>query len=258
MEDAASQLNAADPGRATVVNITVPLAKPDNYQALIDSLRKRYKKKRHPFAPPLIKDLPQACLLVIKNGISLLMEDDADAAKLYPEQDRLRYDGKFFDKGKLKVKRAHKAMIFSAEGRKASDDYKQPTVTAFSEVPRLTHIRSALSTLLGPRTTDLEVDGTKYHTSFHEKGDDGKLMKKKSNTGWHGDDKRKIVVGVCLGAAATLSFVWRLPGSSKNFHDTLVTIPLHHGDIYVMSEKATGFDWKLTSLLRVLHSIDLN
>ena len=82
-------------------------------------------------------------------------------------------------------------------------------------------------------------------------------MKKKSNLGWHGDDHRKLVVGVCLGASATLSFIWRLPGNSKNCTGTLVTIPLNHGDIYVMSEKATGFDWKSTSLLRVLHSIEL-
>lgn len=51
------------------------------------------------------------------------------------------------------------------------------------------------TSLQGDRTVDLEVDSTKYHTSFHEKGDDGKPMKKNSNMGWHGDDKRKIVVG---------------------------------------------------------------
>ena len=252
MEAIASKLNAATPERARIVNLTLPLTEPENHQAWSDSLRKRYKKKKTPFVDPPIKDLPRACLLVIKNGV-----EDADAAKLYQEQDQLRYDGKFFDKGRLKVKRAHKTMFFSTEGRKASDDYKQPTLTAFSEVPRLNQIRSFLPTLLGPRTADLEVDGSKYHTSFQEKGDDGKPMKKKSNIGWHGDDHRKLVVGVCLGASATLSFIWRLPGNSKNCTGTLVTIPLNHGDIYVMSEKATGCDWKSTSRLRLLHSIEL-
>ena len=114
------------------------------------------------------------------------------------------------------------------------------------------------TSLQGDRTVDLEVDSTKYHTSFHEKGDDGKPMKKNSNMGWHGDDKRKIVVGVCLGASATLSFIWRLPGSQKNCTDTRVTVPLTHGDVYVMSEKTIGSDWKSSSLLRCLHAVDLS
>lgn len=82
-------------------------------------------------------------------------------------------------------------------------------------------------------------------------------MKKKSNLGWHGDDGRTIAVGVCLGAPATLSFIWRLPGSQTNYTGTRVEIPLSDGDVYVMSEKAIGADFKSSSLLRVLHSIDL-
>ena len=191
-----------------------------------------------------------------KNGIDLLIGSDA-AAKLYKEQDEIRYSGRFLDKGKLKIRRAHKTMAFGVEGRDASDDYTQPTVTAFSEVPMMDKIRTSLQNLLGNRTADLEVDGTKYHTSFHEKGDDGKPMKKNSNKGWHGGDKRTIVIGVCLGAPVTLSFIWRLPGSQKNLDDTKVSVSLTHGDVYVMSEIAIGSNWKSSSLLRCLHSVDL-
>jgi len=257
LDEIAKQINEADPDRASVVNITAPLFQPENYQAWANSLRKRYKKKKTPFIDPPKDNLPKACLLVIKNGIELLIKPD-EAAKLYQEQDEIRYDGRFFDKGRLKIKRAHKNMLFAAERQDASDDYTQATVTAFSEVPLLNKIRTSIQSLLGDRTADLEVDGTKYHTSFYEKGDDGKPMKKHSNMGWHGDDNKKIVVGMCLGASATLSFIWRLPGSQKNSTDTRVTVPLAHGDVYVMSEKTIGSDWKSSSLLRCLHSVDLS
>ena len=256
LDEIASRINAADSGRASVVNITAPLTEPENYQAWADSLRKRYKKKKTPFVDPPIKTLPKACILVIKNGIELLMES-TDAAKLYKEQEQVRYDGRFFDKNKVKVRRAHKTMLFATEGRNASDDYTQPSVTAFSEVPLANKIRTSFQTLLGDRAADLNVNGTKYHTSVYEKGDDGKSMKNPSNMGWHGNDNCKIVVGVCLGASASLSFIWRLPGSQKNLTDTRVTIPLTHGDVYVLSEKAIGYDYKSSSLLRCLHSIDL-
>lgn len=32
-----------------------------------------------------------------------------------------------------------------------------------------------------------------------------------------------------------------------------VDIEVKHGDVYVMSEKATGFDWKHRSKIRVVH-----
>ena len=33
-----------------------------------------------------------------------------------------------------------------------------------------------------------------------------------------------------------------------------VDVYVRHGDVYVMSEKATGFDWRLRSKTRVVHA----
>lgn len=33
-----------------------------------------------------------------------------------------------------------------------------------------------------------------------------------------------------------------------------IKLKLHHGDMYVMSDKATGYDWKKSSILTLRHA----
>ena len=41
---------------------------------------------------------------------------------------------------------------------------------------------------------------------------------------------------------------------SSNHELKPIDIKLNHGDIYIMSEKATGYDWKQRSKVRVVHA----
>ena len=43
-----------------------------------------------------------------------------------------------------------------------------------------------------------------------------------------------------------------MPGTSEHTHKQ-VSLSVNHGDIYIMSEKATGYDWKKRSKVRVVH-----
>ena len=60
------------------------------------------------------------------------------------------------------------------------------------------------------------------------------------------------MICLSLGGSSVLRYHWRFPGSSEH---TLRGIDLRvgHGDVYIMSEKATGFDWKKRSRVRVVH-----
>lgn len=79
------------------------------------------------------------------------------------------------------------------------------------------------------------------------------IMKKGSGIGYHGDGERKIVIGLSLGKSTTLRYNWRLPNSSAHpFPD--INLVVNNGDMYIMSEKATGFDWKKRSKVRVVHA----
>jgi alkylated DNA repair dioxygenase AlkB len=114
------------------------------------------------------------------------------------------------------------------------------SVKAFNELPYLSGIRDALPKVLGPIATDLNAEGNYYYED-------------KSGIGYHGDSERKIVIGISLGKSSTIRYNWRMLNSSEH---TLTDIDLvvNHGDIYIMSEKATGFDWKKRSKVRVVHA----
>ena len=56
--------------------------------------------------------------------------------------------------------------------------------------------------------------------------------------------------GVNLGEGRQLVFQWYK--NSKEVSDKVV-IELKHGDCYIMSDKAVGFDWKKRSKLTLRH-----
>ena len=194
----------------------------------------------------------EAATLVIRNGAALFEEAAAGASSsssssaadaLYAEQrDRVRYDRKYYDakQKKTKNKRARFNVVFGEEAAQANDDFTQYTVAAFSSLPRLAAFREAMPRWLGPGAARLNAEGNHYYED-------------KSGIGFHGDAERKVVVCLSLGKTSVLRYQWRLPGSSEHLHDP-VDISVGHGDVYVMSEKATGWDWRLRSKIRVVHA----
>ena len=164
------------------------------------------------------------------------------ANRLYDEQKtKVEYDSKYWDnrRGKTLNKRARKNIVFGKEEIVHSEDYKQSTVKAFSNLPELNKIKELIPLILGERAQDLNAEGNFYHQP-------------KSGIGYHGDAERKIVICLSLGKSSTLRYNWRMPGTSEHTHKP-VSLTVNHGDIYIMSEKATGYDWKKRSKVRVVH-----
>ena len=169
-----------------------------------------------------------------------------EAGKLYFEQETVEYDQKYWDNRRKKTlnKRARYNIVFGKERIKHNDDYKQNSVSSFSDLKYLNKFRKRLHLILGMKSKKLNAEGNKY---FHDK----------SGIGYHGDAERKIVICLSLGKSTTLRYHWRLPHSSD--HTLQPTdIKLNHGDVYVMSEKATGWDWKLRSKVRVVHGAGIS
>ena len=165
------------------------------------------------------------------------------ADNLYKEQQlNVKYDNKYWDNRSSKTlnKRARENIIFGNDEIQHSADYIQPTVKSFYKLPFLMKIKNNLQDLLGKKTCDLHAEGNHYHHT-------------RSGIGYHGDSERKIVMCLSLGKSSLIRFNWRMPHSS-NHTLTPIDIKLNHGDIYIMSEKATGYDWKQRSKVRVVHA----
>ena len=58
---------------------------------------------------------------------------------------------------------------------------------------------------------------------------------------------------VSLGTTTNLRYCWRWSGGSVKYGQP-IDIEVEHGDIYLMSEKATGNDWKCRSKIRLVHA----
>jgi hypothetical protein len=68
--------------------------------------------------------------------------------------------------------------------------------------------------------------------------------------GAHGDTERRVVIGLRLGDDFPLHYQWFQHHAPIR---PVQTLALHHGDLYVMSEKAVGCDWKLSTIPTLRH-----
>lgn len=192
--------------------------------------------------PKEIKKNNQAAILLIKNGINLIFNRKKAADKFLKEQQSLSYDKKYYESrfDKTLNKRARYNIVFGEENIEPSEDFKVFSVKAFNDLKYLKKLRKRIGKAFGPKAKKLNAEGNYY---FH----------KKSGIGFHGDAERKIVICVSLGDSSILKYCWRKPGSSKQFGKS-IDINVDHGDIYIMSEKATGYDWKSRSKYRLVHA----
>ena len=191
--------------------------------------------------PKNIQKENEAAVLILRDGVKLLLGSDK-TKKLKKEQSNIEYDKKYFDKRRNKTlnKRARYNIVFGEEEVSHSDDYKKFSIVPFSKLKYLNKIRKNLPKILGSKAKNLNAEGNYY---FH----------KNSGIGFHGDSERKIVICLSLGDSSIVRYNWRMPGSSDKYGSN-IDLKINNGDIYIMSEKATGFDWKKRSKVRLVHA----
>ena len=191
-------------------------------------------------APPC----EDAYVLIVRNGINDLFKDSGynfDYAKqLYYEQSDLEKDTKAFMYGRVVNKHARHNLCFGYESQEPDYEKGKGRVYSFSDLPYLKGLLDALYELTGLSGQDLYVEGNYYYDP------------KKTGIGYHGDAERKKVIGVRLGASIDLSYVWYYDGEKAS--ERIQMPKLEHGDFYIMSEKATGNDWKKKKIMTLRHA----
>jgi hypothetical protein len=183
-------------------------------------------------------DQERAVLLVIRNGVNALL--DGQYEELYQEQQELKPDTKKFMYGEVRNSQARHNLCFSGEGHEADLENGKGTVIAFKDVPLTAKLKKVLEELF--ETDQLQCEGNYYYDTS------------KCYIGYHGDKERRTVIGARLGSSLPLEYCW--------FHRWApigdpIRVVLNGGDIYAMSEKAVGFDWKRPSIPTLRHSAGL-
>ena len=210
--------------------------------ALATKFQRAQLVRLHELLPPDKREGNDAAVLHIKQGVQQL---GFDPRALLLEQGRVDYDKMAFSSrygGRTVNSIARHNIVFGPQRVEHSDDYKQNTVASWAEVPRLAAVRAALSDAFGPKATALNAEGNHYYDVV------------KCGIGFHGDAERKIVVCCSLGESSTLRYYWRAPANSAESDSASIDLQLEHGDIYIMSEKASGFDFKRRASYRLVHA----
>lgn len=179
---------------------------------------------------------PSAYVLIIRNAI-----DEKD--QLFKEMKELDWDKKYWDTRRQKVlnKHARYNLCFSNNDQAPDYENKKGRIVSYAKLPFLNKLRNKLLDIVKEDT--LEVEGNYYYDL------------KKSGIGFHGDAERKKVIGVNLSDSeeTTREIHWRWYQNNKPFGEPCI-IELRHGDMYVMSDYATGNNWKRSSLKTLRHA----
>ncbi len=209
-----------------------------------------------------LEEVEKAGILVIKNGVNLIcdygnpcdyLDDDYDgpssADLMLEEQKELEYDTQYYDQRRKKVlnKRARWNICFDDEEQEPDYEQGKGTIISFQDVFTLNLFRLYLPEYLKNMYNDLNTKKIKYLKA------EGNLYYdiNKCGIGYHGDTERNIVIGIRLGETLPLCYQWyyRCKRVGVRFK-----IDLEHGDIYIMSSKAVGNDWRKRSKITLRHS----
>lgn len=189
---------------------------------------------------PLEFKTDDAYILIIRNGLDVLLHNVNKTVKdLFTEQNNLNPDTKVYSYGSVKNKLARYNLCFSDYDQISDFNSGKGTIINFNKVPYTNYIRECLPVLLGEKAKNLQGEGNYYYDI------------KKTGISHHGDAERRKVVAFRLGASIPLVFTWF--HKFKPISETVKFI-LNEGDMYVMSEKAVGNDWKKSSLITLRHA----
>ena len=195
--------------------------------------------KDHPDVP----NKTDAYVLVMKGAATTLVNENGknlNQIDLFNEQTKLAYDKKAFMYGQVRNKNARWNLCFDEKDRSSAYEEGKGTIIGYNKVPIMKELREKFSTLFGKKAEDLKVESNYYYDTD------------KCGIGWHGDSERVKVIAIRLGySSMPIYFQWfyQLKPVGER-----IKIPLDPGDIYVMSEKAVGSDWKKRLIPTLRHA----
>lgn len=178
----------------------------------------------------------KAAVLIVRDGVSYLV---GDADDMYKEHKELKPDTKAKMYGRVVNKNARYNLCFDDKSQEPDYEEGKGTIVSWDDVPLTAKMRRKLPKFFGDLAKDLKAEGNYYYDI------------KKCGIGYHGDAERRIVIAARLGKSIPLHYHWFY--KSKPVGET-IEINLEHGDLYAMSSKAVGFDWKLKNTYTLRHA----
>lgn len=199
---------------------------------LTSTLKQSYK---------VIEDIEPAYVLVIRDGVNAILKNlNKTHEDLHKEQKIIDYDAEAIMYGRVVNKLARHNVCFDDIGQNPDIKNGKGRIIAFENAPLTNEIRMKLPDFLGDKAANLKGEGNFYYDIT------------KCGIGFHGDAERMKVIAVRIGDAnLPIQYQWFYKGKPVGKR---ILIDLYPGDMYVMSQKATGNDWKKRNIYTLRHA----
>jgi hypothetical protein len=196
----------------------------------------------------------EAKVLIVKNAVDLLLKKSkSNKNEVFAELTNLNWDTKAKMYGRVVNKHARYNLCFSDEGQESNYEQGMGKIIAWNSVPLLKNIKKSLNKFINKTNETNETKETKETKETDELVGEGNYYYdiNKTGIGFHGDAERLKVIGIRLGENMPLCYQWYLDSEPVG---TKLKLDLNGGDLYVMSEKTTGRDWKTKSIYTLRHA----
>lgn len=187
----------------------------------------------------------EAGVLIIRNYLDISSQNT-----LYQDLKQLTWDSKYYDTRRSKVlnKHARSNLVF-VDGVEQSAEYenKKGTIYDIQKIDTLKLLKIKFMKDLENGLADSDTSQIDYICEGNRYYDLNKC-----GIGYHGDAERTRVICMSLGANNyPMRWVW-----FKKFRPITeyLEVKLNSGDLYIMSEKAVGSDWKRSSIPTIRHA----
>jgi len=184
------------------------------------------------------EEVQEAGVLVIRKGVQHVLGTDT-TLPLQEEHKDLDVDKKAFMKGRVVNKHARWNLCFDDEDQEPNYEDGKGRIVAYRHIPLTQKIRETIAEW----TEDTLLKGeANYYYDLSKCG-----------IGYHGDGERRKVFAIRIGASheMPLYYQWFKNSEPVGYRIKLV---LNDGDMYVMSEKAVGFDWLKKTVPTLRHA----
>ena len=172
----------------------------------------------------------EAGVLIIRD---VLGKFGATKEGLMKEMKNIDCDKKYYDVRRSKVlnKNARHNVCFDYRDQEPDIANKKGRIVNINSLKNLKSVISNLYLYFGDEAKGLIAELNHYYDV------------NKCGIGFHGDTERRKVICVRLGESFPLHYYWY--ENSKRVGQRITLPQLNEGDMYIMSDKAVGYDWKL-------------
>jgi len=188
-------------------------------------------------------DAKGASVLILRNGNNILLGKSSNMMK---ELESIEWDKTYYDtrRGKVLNKLARWNMCSGKISVKADIANKKGTIIGYDKTPIMTEWKNKIEAFTGQN--NLEAEGNFYYDLL------------KTGIGFHGDaERKKIIASNICDEGVIREIHWQWYKDSTRVGNRII-VELYNNDCYIMSEKATGFDWKKRKIYTVRHAAGVN